>query len=86
MMPGNMIASPALGRRPVHHIGKRPVLFHKIKVCSGEIIHLMAQVSHQGQGLQENFGKEDCGTDIQVCSALQFSDLTAKETKIMVCC
>ena len=53
MMPRDMVAFTASSRGPVHHICKRSVMFHKIKVCSGEIIHLIAQVSSQRQRLSK---------------------------------
>ena len=71
MMAGNGITvAPGASVGPLDNIEFRPVVLQEIKIRGGEIRKRISQITNYGNGLQENFGKQDRGADIKINAAV----------------
>ena len=70
MMAGYGIPLTVAGSRPFNNILQRPVMLLHIKIGSGEIIDMMAEILGNGKGLQKNLRQDDGTADIEVDTAV----------------
>src|SRR2546425_4892822 len=63
----------------------RPVVLYEVEIRRCEFFQAVPKISHHGDGLQEDFGQDDRGSDIQVnASTIELSSHTTEEAKITV--
>src|SRR5713226_6670161 len=84
-MPGKGNGLAGFLRWSFQYILRGPVVLYKVEIRRRKFFQGMPKISHHGDGLQEDFGQDDCGSDIQVnASTIELSSHTTEEAKITV--
>src|SRR5260370_40748971 len=69
----------------LQYILRGPVVLYEVEIRRCEFFQAVPKISHHGDGLQEYFGQDDRGSNIQVnASTIEFSSHTTEEAKITV--
>ena len=65
MMACDVDAATTRLHGPSDDVHLRPIMPNHVEIDRGKIVHSAAEISGQGQRLEENFRKDHSGTDVE---------------------
>ena len=69
-----IISCSPLHRGALHDVDARSIVLDHVEVGCDKVINGVSQIAGNGEGFEEDFGQQDCGTYVEIRSAFKGGD------------